>query len=56
MRGDGVGIGHVGEVQGNARGIRNPAGGFDRWDAVSERDANLVTRRGSAERFAGIKP
>ena len=44
MRGDGVGIGHIGAVQGRAGGIGDAAGGNDAQGAIGERDGGVVSR------------
>ena len=42
VRGDGVGVGDVGEVQGITWRSRDEAGGDDSWSARRERDAGMV--------------
>jgi hypothetical protein len=42
MRGDGVGVGDISEVQGDAWLTRNPAGGDDGGGAGREQDAGVV--------------
>ena len=50
MRGDGVDIGHVGEVQGNAGGIGDAAGSGDASEANRKHDAGVLRRRGWPQR------
>ena len=52
MRGDGVGVGHVGEVQGGAGRAGIEAGRGDSRSAIGERDAGVVDGRAGAERGA----
>ena len=47
MRGDGVGVGDVGEVHGGARGSGDAAGGDDGRGAGRQRDAGMVVDVGS---------
>ena len=53
MRGDGVGVGDIGEVQGGAGGAGVEAGSGDSRSAIGERDTVVVDGRGGAERGAG---
>ena len=55
MRGDGVGIGHVDEVQGRARCFRDAAGNRDCGIAIRELDGGLVRGHGGTECLHGIK-
>ena len=52
MRGDGVGVGDIGEVQGGAGGAGVEAGCGDSRRAIGERDRGVVDGRGGAERGA----
>ena len=50
MRGDAVGIGHIGEVPDDARSAGDTAGGDDGGGAGREQDAGVVGGRGGIER------
>jgi hypothetical protein len=50
MRGDGVGVGDIGQVQGDARSPGDAAGGDDGGGAGREQDAGVVGGRGGIER------
>ena len=50
MRGDGVGVGDIGEVHGVGRGSGDTAGGDDGRGAGRERDPSVVGGRGDDER------
>jgi len=52
MRGDGVGVGDIGEVQGDARSAGNTAAGDDCGGAGRQQDAGVVGGRGGLERVA----
>ena len=52
MRDDGLGVGDIGEVQGDVRGARDAAAGDDGGGAGREHDAGLVGGRGGIERDA----
>jgi hypothetical protein len=52
MRGDGVGVGHVGEVQGGAGRAGIEAGSGDCRSKIGERDAGIVDGLARAERGA----
>ena len=57
MRGDGVGVGDIGEVHGDARGAGDTAAGDDGGGAGRrERDAGVVGGRGGIERDAWTEP
>ena len=56
MRGDGVGVGDVGEVPGGAWGWIDTAGGDDGRGEGRERDAGVVGGWGRAERDAPGEP
>jgi len=56
MRGDGLGIGDLGEVQGHARSPGNKADGDDCWGSWREQDAGVVGGRGGIERDASTEP
>ena len=56
MRGDGVGVGDIGEVQGNARSPGDTAGSPDGGRAGREQDAGVVGGRGRLERDASSEP
>jgi hypothetical protein len=56
MRGDGMGVGDIGEVQGDARSPGDAAGCDDGGGAGRERDAGIVVGRGGIERFATTEP
>ena len=55
MRGDGVGIGDIGEMQGGSRGAGVETCGGDGWVGVGEPDGGVVDGRAGAERDAGGK-
>ena len=56
MRGDGVGVGDVGEVHGDARGAGDAAAGDDGGGAGRrERDGGVVGGRGGIERDASTE-
>jgi hypothetical protein len=55
MRGDGVGVGDIGEVQGDTRSPRNTTGGDDGGGAGREQDAGVVDGRWGIERGASWK-
>ena len=55
MRGDGLGIGDLGEVQGHARSPGNTADGDDCWGSWREQDAGVVGGRGGIERDASTE-
>jgi len=52
MRGDGLGVGDLGAVQGDARSPGDSAGGDDGGDAGGKQDAGVVGGRGGIERYA----
>ncbi len=52
MRGDGVGVGDIGEVQGDARSPRDSAAADYSRGAGEEQDAGVVGGRGAA----GVRP
>ena len=56
MRGDGVGVGDVGEVSGGTWGAGDPAGGDDGGGAGREWDAGMVSGPRGAERDATTEP
>jgi hypothetical protein len=56
MRGDGVGVGDIGEVPGDARSAGDTAGDDDGGGAGRERDAGVVGGRGGLERDASTEP
>ena len=56
MRGDGVGVGDIGEVQGDARSPGDTAAGDDGGGAGREQDAGVVGGRGGTERDASSEP
>jgi hypothetical protein len=56
MRGDGLGVGDIGEVQGDARSPGIAAGSDDGGDAGREQDAGVVDGRGGIERDASTEP
>ena len=56
MRGDGVGVGDIGEVQGDARSPGDTAAGDDGGGAGREQDAGVVGGRGGLERDASTEP
>ena len=57
MRGDGVGVGDIGEVHGVGRVERDTAGGDDIRGAGRERDGGVVGGRGGRdERGAETEP
>ena len=57
MRGDGVGVGDIGEVHGVAWGSGDTAGGDDGRGAGRERDGGVVGGRGGRdERGAETEP
>jgi hypothetical protein len=56
MRGDAVGIGHIGEVPDDARSAGDTAGGDDGGGAGRERDAGVVGGHGGIERDAATEP
>ena len=52
MRGDGLGVGHIVEVPGNAWGLGFMASGHDGRGAGRKRDAGMMTKLGVMERDA----
>ena len=56
MRGDGVGVGDIGEVPGVARSAGDTAGDDDGGGAGRERDAGVVGGLGGIERGAWTEP
>ena len=56
MRGDGVGVGHIGEVQSGAGRAGIEAGGGDGRGAIGERDTGVVDGRAGGERDGGDQP
>ena len=52
MRGDGLGVGHIVEVPGNAWGLGFMASGHDGRGAGRKRDAGMMTELGVMERDA----
>ena len=56
MRGDGVGVGDIGEVQGDARSAGDTAGGDDGGGAGKEQDAGVVGGRWGTECNASSEP
>ena len=56
MRGDGVGVGDIGEVPGDARSAGGTARDDDGGGAGRERDAGMVGGRGCLERDASTEP
>ena len=56
MRGDGVGVGDIGEVPGDARSAGDAAGDDDGGGAGRQRDAGVVGGRGGIERDASTEP
>jgi hypothetical protein len=52
MRGDGVGVGIIGEVPGDAWGSGDPTSGDDGRGARRERDTGMVGGLGRGERGA----
>ena len=52
MRGDGVGVGDIGEVQGDARSAGDTAAGDDSWGAGRQQDTGVVGGCGDIERDA----
>ena len=56
MRGDGVGVGDIGEVHGDAWGGGDTTGGDDGRGAGRERDTGMVGGRCGAERDASAEP
>ena len=56
MRGDGVGVGDVGEVPGGARGSRHASGGDDGGGAGRERESGMVVDGPGAERDDASEP
>ena len=55
MRGDGVGVGDIGEVQGDARSPGDTAAGDDGGGAGREQDAGVVGGRWGIERDASTQ-
>ena len=56
MRGDGVGVGDIGEVPSFTWGARHQTGDDDGGDAGRERDARVVGGHRRAERDAAAEP
>jgi hypothetical protein len=56
LRGDGVGVGDIGEVPGHARSSRDTAGDDDGWAAGRQRDAGVVDQRWGIERDGSTEP
>ncbi len=56
MRGDGVGVGDIGEVPGDARRAEDTAGDDDGGGAGGQRDAGVVGGRGGLERDGSTEP
>jgi hypothetical protein len=56
MRGDGVGVGDIGEVPWDARSSRNTSGDDDGGGAGRQRDAGVVDGRGGIERDGSTEP
>jgi hypothetical protein len=56
LRGDGVGVGDIGEVPGNARSAGDAAGDDDGGGAGRQRDAGVVGGRGGLEREYSTEP
>jgi hypothetical protein len=56
LRGDTVGVGDVGEVQGRTRGARDAFGGDDGRGAGRERESGMVIRPGVNEHHAQVQP
>ena len=56
MRGDGVGVGDIGEVPGDARSAGDAAGDDDGGGAGRQRDAGVVGGRGGIERDRSTEP
>jgi len=56
LRGDRVGLGHIGEVQGGTGGAGIEAGGGDGREVIGERNAGVVDGRAGAERDGGREP
>jgi hypothetical protein len=56
MRGDGLGVGDIGEVQGDTRDPGDAAASDDGGGAGRERDAGVVGGRGGIERGASTEP
>ena len=52
MRGDGLGVGHIGEVPGDAWGLGSMASGHDGRGAGRKRDAGMMTGLGVMEHDA----
>jgi hypothetical protein len=52
MRGDGLGVRDIGEVQGDARGAGDTAAGDDCGGAGRKQDSGLVGGRGGIQRDA----
>jgi hypothetical protein len=56
LRGDGMGVGDISEVSGDAWGSGNTRGGDDGRGAGRERDTGMVGRHGGAEQDAWAEP
>jgi hypothetical protein len=56
MRGDGLGVGDIGEVRGDARAPGDTAASDDGGGAGKERDAGVVVEREGIERDASTEP
>ncbi len=56
MRGDGMGVGDISEVPGDAWDSGHTTGGDDGGGAGRERDTGMVGRHGRAEQDASAEP
>jgi hypothetical protein len=56
MRGDGLGVGDIGEVQGDTRSPEDTEAGDDGGGAGREQDAGVVGGRGGIERDTSTEP
>ena len=56
MRGDGVGIGHVDEVQGRAGYFGDKTSGHDDWAEIGERNRGVVRGHGRTQSFSLVEP
>ena len=56
MRGNGMGVGHIGEVPGDVWGLGDTASGDDGRGAGKEREAGMITGLGVIERDATAEP
>ena len=56
MRGDGVGIGHVGGVQGGAGDSKDATGSCHGWAEIGERDGSVVVQRSICQWHSRCQP